>query len=82
MECDSKHLVDWILNNSDPPWNLWDTVIKIINQLNQLDIWRIQHCFKEGNRVADSLANWGRKCKELTWIIDSQQLPKEAKGEH
>lgn len=65
----------------DPLWNIWDIIDNIKNQLHNFDIWSIQHCYRESNKVVDNLANWGVNCDELTYINDNRHLPREARGE-
>ncbi|KAH0658058.1 hypothetical protein KY290_027550 [Solanum tuberosum] len=81
VEVDSKLLVDCILNLQDTPWILWDKIIIIGNLLQRLDNWSLQHYYREGNKVADCLANWALQCANRTWITHHHQLPSEARGE-
>ncbi|XP_075095190.1 uncharacterized protein LOC142173491 [Nicotiana tabacum] len=37
IDYDSKLLVDWISNNNDPPWTLWDILNKIKYYLQDFD---------------------------------------------
>lgn len=43
--------------------------------------WNIQHCYKEDNKVADMLANWGLSCTYINYIYNNHLLPREARGE-
>lgn len=81
MESDSKLLVNWILNNSELPWSIVDIILKIKSMLEVMDNWILSPCYREGNRVADYLANWGLNCSKLTWISNFQSLSQEVKGE-
>ncbi|XP_060195288.1 uncharacterized protein LOC132624540 [Lycium barbarum] len=81
IESDSKLLVDWIMDEYNPPWNIIDTILDIKKLLEQADRWSIAHCYREGNRVANSLSNWGLNFNSITWITEFHNLPKEVKGE-
>lgn len=49
--------------------------------MEQVDNWKLQYYFREGNKVADCGSNWSLKCNDITWITNFQLLPKEVKGE-
>ncbi|KAL6187367.1 hypothetical protein ACLB2K_038766 [Fragaria x ananassa] len=49
-----------------PPWNLrvrWNNCLSIIRQMN----FRCSHIFREGNMVADKMANLGLSNASFTW---------------
>lgn len=48
----------------EPPSNLWETIDEIQKQTFKFDNWSSYHCYREGNKVADILANWGLRRKE------------------
>ncbi|WMV29937.1 hypothetical protein MTR67_023322 [Solanum verrucosum] len=81
VEVDYKPLVDCFLILQDNPWILWDKMITIRNLLQRLDNWRLQHCFREGTKMANCLVNWGLQCPNRTWITHHHQFPSEARGE-
>lgn len=41
----------------------------------------MKHCFRECNKVADHLANFGLNCNDITWFDNFHQLPREVRGE-
>ncbi|MCD7450585.1 hypothetical protein HAX54_007381 [Datura stramonium] len=72
IKCDSILLAEWILHKAESPWSLWDIINYIHLQLDHLDTWYIQYCFRKGNKVADTLANCGAwRIKE---IYESSQV--------
>ncbi|XP_060171134.1 uncharacterized protein LOC132602163 [Lycium barbarum] len=38
-------------------------------------------CLRECNRAADSLANYGLKCRGTVWMNNFMELPKNTRGE-
>ena len=68
IESDSKILVDMIQQNHIPSWKYWNLARLICSYLGRFN-FKIQHTYREGNSVADSLANKGvidRACSTYT----------------
>lgn len=58
IESDSKLLVQWFLNECEPPWALL-TIWRNILQISELRDISIQHIYRERNATADKLAKQG-----------------------
>ena len=58
IEIDSQVLVDLIKQQSTLAWKFWALFRKIFTILQSFE-YQIQHSYREGNAVADSLANQG-----------------------
>ncbi|XP_004304923.1 PREDICTED: putative ribonuclease H protein At1g65750-like [Fragaria vesca subsp. vesca] len=67
LESDSVSVVACFSSKSfSPPWNLrvrWNNCLSIIRQMN----FRCSHIFREGNMVADKMANLGLSNASFTW---------------
>lgn len=67
LESDSVSVVACFSSRSfSPPWNLrvrWNNCLSIIRQMN----FRCSHIFREGNMVADKMANLGLSNASFTW---------------
>ncbi|XP_026383577.1 uncharacterized protein LOC113279080 [Papaver somniferum] len=63
LEMDSETLVHWLtspcLTESTYPWQLYHLLADIHKILNQIPNVNITHIYREGNQVADALANRG-----------------------
>ncbi|XP_060210336.1 uncharacterized protein LOC132637234 [Lycium barbarum] len=80
-ESDSKLLVEWITGKSKPPWSLMDMVELIQHNLESIQDKTIHHIYRECNKLADSLANWGLSHRHTIWMNNFQELPRETRGE-
>ncbi|CAK9171365.1 unnamed protein product [Ilex paraguariensis] len=58
IETNSKVLIAMDLKKSQASWHLWDLLDRIFSLLQSFS-FQIKHTFREGNAVADSLANKG-----------------------
>ncbi|CAK9181039.1 unnamed protein product [Ilex paraguariensis] len=58
IETDSKVLVDMISKRIQSSWHFWTLLDKIFSLLQRFS-FQINHTFREGNAVADSLGNKG-----------------------
>ncbi|MCD7469089.1 hypothetical protein HAX54_007878 [Datura stramonium] len=56
----------------------WYTNNEIKGMLKDIQVWKIQHYNREGNKVADTLANWRLYNNESKWMYVFQQLPVKA----
>ncbi|KAK4356598.1 hypothetical protein RND71_025569 [Anisodus tanguticus] len=59
IQSDSLMLTEWVMDIHNPPWNPLEIIEDIQNRLSNLENWSIHHCFREGNKFVDILANWG-----------------------
>ncbi|XP_059310362.1 uncharacterized protein LOC132061602 [Lycium ferocissimum] len=80
IEVDSQQLVEWLQDTAKEPWRVWNFIKHSKEILEQMEEWSIKHCFREGNKVADGLANWALRCNDTTWISQFHLLPKEIRG--
>jgi len=68
LETDSALVVNAFKNNSSIPWQLrnrWNNCLIISRRMNFL----VTHVYREGNRCADALANFGLNVNHLTiWL--------------
>uniref|UniRef100_M1BF38 RNase H family protein n=1 Tax=Solanum tuberosum TaxID=4113 RepID=M1BF38_SOLTU len=74
IETDSLSLKKMILNQWKVPWEIVERIEDIRQSLQQLDA-RIIHIFREGNTVADSLANEVIDTQYTTEYNNFQELP-------
>lgn len=67
LESDSTFVVNLLKNRSDKvPWRLqsrWLTCLDFVNSIN----FQISHKFREGNKAADALANYGAQHPGSHW---------------
>lgn len=66
LEVDSSLVLDYIRRPSLVPWPLrvrWLNCLYRISKMN----FKATHIFREGNKIADALANQGTSCSELMW---------------
>ncbi|KAF3639165.1 hypothetical protein FXO38_22816 [Capsicum annuum] len=73
IESDSMLLVKWIQNSASIPWNVFSEIMEIRNMMNSFEDSIIWHCYREANKVADCLANFG---------VQGSGYPGNAKGEY
>ncbi|XVE55553.1 hypothetical protein DITRI_Ditri03aG0168300 [Diplodiscus trichospermus] len=59
LETDSLNVVKWLSKPDSTPWRMRRYVVLITNLTNSFLGWSIQHVYREGNSVADSLAKSG-----------------------
>ncbi|XP_049388482.1 uncharacterized protein LOC125852843 [Solanum stenotomum] len=74
IETDSLSLKKMLLNQWKVPWEIIKRIEDIRQRLQQLDA-RIIHNFREGNTVADSLANEVIDTQYTTEYNNFQELP-------
>ncbi|CAK9135235.1 unnamed protein product [Ilex paraguariensis] len=67
-------VVDMVKDNSQASWKFWSIVHQIRSILNSLD-FQIQHSYREGNTIADSLANQGVLARTSSTFSSSDSLP-------
>ena len=69
LEVDSTLIIEFLRSPQLVPWQLrveWGNCLHLISQMN----FRSSHIFREGNRVADALANYGASLTGLSWWAD------------
>ncbi|XP_059288842.1 uncharacterized protein LOC132042262 [Lycium ferocissimum] len=66
---------------SKPPWTLLDMVELIQRNLESIQDKSLHHIYRECNKPADSLANWGLSRRHTIWMNNFQELPRETRGE-
>lgn len=77
IECDSQTIVNIIKRKATCPWSILSYVREIWSLLNPADT--INHIFREGNTVADSLASLACKLK-CNASYSSSELPTLIRG--
>ena len=77
MESDSEVLVQMVTKRDlEAPWQLrsrWKNCLQMLNGKQFL----ITHIHREGNKVADCLANSGFRYDDLTWWLEVPDCAKE-----
>ncbi|KAL6126962.1 hypothetical protein ACLB2K_075007 [Fragaria x ananassa] len=66
LEVDSSLVLDYLRSPLLVPWNLrvcWLNCLRCISEMT----FRSSHIFREGNKVADALANHGTSLTQLIW---------------
>lgn len=74
IEDDSQIIVNAIRKWSTPNWVLNSHLDVILTLIDKLDNYRISHIFREGNQLADHLANLGADGANSLLINDSYSL--------
>lgn len=78
MELDSVMVVNWITHKSPPPWRyytLWDDILQLCFHIS----FFIHHVYREGNGLADGVANLGANGLNASYSSISQ-LPRPLLG--
>ncbi|XP_077249428.1 uncharacterized protein LOC143888931 [Tasmannia lanceolata] len=79
VESDSKVLIDLILSKGQIPWAiqyLWKEIQNLLAILSP----SYQHQYREGNSVADSLANFRCSSKNNLFYSSRANLPRHSRG--
>jgi ribonuclease HI len=74
IELDSKMLVDMLLHKASVPWQCAHMIHQIQVMLQGMD-FSIRHVYREGNRVADCLANVACHAGFSFQVYDSFSIP-------
>ncbi|PRQ50480.1 putative ribonuclease H-like domain-containing protein [Rosa chinensis] len=68
LESDSMSVLQCIFSQIfEPPWSLRTRWLNCLSQMRSMDI-RCSHIYREGNTVADSMANLGLSSSSLKWF--------------
>lgn len=59
IEGDSQIILNAIRKRETPNWQLNSRLEKVIELINQLELVQIEHIYREGNEVTDTLENAG-----------------------
>ena len=78
IESDSKLLVDMVNKRIKTSWKFWILLDEISASLQNFS-FQIQHSYREGNMVADALANKGVSDKRSFTYICTSSLPSQIK---
>lgn len=69
VESDATIAIGWVISKDKRPW-------KLMNELNQIDLLMteinclgIRHTYREGNTIADYLANKGCEIQDPIWVL-------------
>lgn len=79
IQSDSLVFVNTIRDCKKGPWKLDFSLQHIRYLLKQLD-YQLDHIFREGNKVADCLANYGCDSAKSQQFLSYSSLPREARG--
>ncbi|KAK6789391.1 hypothetical protein RDI58_013190 [Solanum bulbocastanum] len=79
LELHSLLIVNIILGLYNIPWKLQE-IIKKIQKKVELHVITVQHCYKEGNTVVDSLAKYAANITNNEVFLQEYDLPQEIKG--
>ncbi|KAK9949954.1 hypothetical protein M0R45_005462 [Rubus argutus] len=66
LEVDSSLVLDFIRRPSLVPWKLQIRWFNCLYQISQMH-FKVSHIFREGNKVADVLANYGTLSSDFVW---------------
>ena len=78
IESDSQILVEMVQQQHISSWKLWHLSQEIFSKLSLFN-FQITHVYREGNAVADALANLGVRDRELSIYTPSSQIPTTVK---
>lgn len=70
-------VVNMILGTTNIPWRLQRDIGKIQEKVTQHGI-KVQHCYREGNHVADSLAKYATTLDDECMYFDEADLPSDS----
>lgn len=79
VELDNKTIVDLIQSRKQPPWfalQWWAEVIRLLEKFAST----VTHSYREGNRFADAMANFGADSGSNRVILTDTLLPTQARG--
>ncbi|XP_018623707.1 putative ribonuclease H protein At1g65750 [Nicotiana tomentosiformis] len=82
LEIDSLLIVNMLNGSSSTFWEIHDDILKM-KKIIQSHRIEVQHCYREGNSVADTLSNYGATLDILpiaTIFLNVQDLPRETVG--
>lgn len=79
LELDSLLVVNMILGKCKIPWKLQRDITTIQQMVQQNNI-QIQHCFREGNEVADLLSKHAHNLNNMAIFLEESELPREVRG--
>lgn len=67
IESDSSLAVGWVLNKQGRPWKLYQVLNHIDYLISAVNCVGVKHILREGNVIADILANFGRNSSDGVW---------------
>ncbi|WMV12183.1 hypothetical protein MTR67_005568 [Solanum verrucosum] len=79
VELDSQVVVRMINESCKPSWRIHNLIEDIKNKIAQRNII-VKHCYREGNEVADALAQYATTIQEPIIYFQESKLPAEVRG--
>lgn len=79
LEVDSEVLVKIIKGEYHIPWEIWYIIQQIKDFMGRMMV-QVSHILREGNQVADGLANWAVKTRHSHVFQSANELPKPCQG--
>ncbi|XP_075075351.1 uncharacterized protein LOC142162699 [Nicotiana tabacum] len=79
IESDSLLVIQMVKGNITPFWQIREEITQVQNMTSQ-GFFQLERIFREGNLVADQLANLGKRNKQKTFFIEDTTLPKQIKS--
>ncbi|KAH9302027.1 hypothetical protein KI387_013610, partial [Taxus chinensis] len=71
VEGDSLNIINLLNQSSSPSWNIKDFISESISISHTFNSIRIIHTYREGNKLADAMANYGININFTIWDNDS-----------
>ena len=68
IEGDSQIVLNALRKRSTPNWVLNSKLEEILSLIDKLEVYLITHIFREGNQIADKLANLGADGSDILRI--------------
>ncbi|XP_070011018.1 uncharacterized protein [Nicotiana sylvestris] len=79
IESDLLLVIQMVKGNITPFWQIREEITQVQNMTSQ-GFFQLERIFREGNLVADQLANLGERNKQKTFFIEDTTLPKQIKS--
>ncbi|XP_015075597.1 uncharacterized protein LOC107019727 [Solanum pennellii] len=75
LEVDWELVTHWLLNQTNPPWNLQQYILEIHNLVHQLEQFKLTHIYREANNTADRLSKYSHNTDIIQHFYIKNQLP-------
>ncbi|OIT33355.1 PREDICTED: uncharacterized protein LOC109206109 [Nicotiana attenuata] len=81
LKVDSALLINWINNNSEPPWSLQMLIQKLKDLSQHLEEFKCTHVYREANFPVDSLSKLSHELEDISYFHSVQELPPHIRGQ-